>query len=203
MTDETLTDRIIQRQVSLGLLVGIVLIVLFGIATIALQLSGVIDLSGSVTDIWIWVMAVILGTASGLITRGILQPRNSTTKPQRREISEPAAAPPQSPPRLQGIYGAEELLEVLEALESKGRQWQTLIAGAPQEKDVSLVEREAYSHRGKLLNLSAYYLNAWDATLQNKITIIYRELEHGSGLDPSRMRTLENRYLLRGVGYAS
>jgi hypothetical protein len=27
--------------------------------------------------------------------------------------------------------------------------------------------------------------------------------EHGVGLDPSRMRTLENRYLLRGVSYAS
>jgi hypothetical protein len=84
---------------------------------------------------------------------------------------------PPSLKKSQAIYGADVLLELLENLESKGRQWQALLAGVPQEKDLSLVEREAYSYRSDLLNKSAYYGDAWDTALQYKIHTVYDELE--------------------------
>jgi len=101
-------------------------------------------------------------------------------KPSAEELEHESQTVPQTAPRPQGIYGADELLEVLEALESKGHQWLTLIAGAPQEKAVSLVAQEANSHHNQLLSLSVYYTNAWNLTVHNKITIIYRELAEGS-----------------------
>jgi hypothetical protein len=89
--------------------------------------------------------------------------------------------------KTQAIYGADVLLGLLEDLESKGRQWQNLLAGVPQEKDLSLVEREAYSYRSTLLNKSAYYGSAWDTTLQYKIYIVWNELENvASALDKKK-----------------
>ena len=86
---------------------------------------------------------------------------------------------PQPTQRSQAIYGTDELLGELETLEAKGQQWIPLVAGVPQEESISLVEREAYSYSRKILNLSAYYGKTWDLTLQNRINIIYTELDHG------------------------
>jgi hypothetical protein len=82
--------------------------------------------------------------------------------------------------RFQTIYGSDELLDLLEELESKGRQWRTLITSPPIQKNTSLVEREAYSYRGNLLNKSAYYLSYWGDSLRVRIEIIWGELERGS-----------------------
>jgi hypothetical protein len=84
--------------------------------------------------------------------------------------------------RFQTFFGGVELLKWLETLESESKchEWQALVSGVPQGKDVSLVERWAYSHQCELLNKSAYYRDDWDAILQNRIAIIWRELERGS-----------------------
>ena len=77
------------------------------------------------------------------------------------------------------VHGADELLKELETLEVKGRQWLPLVTGVPRKESVSLVERESYFHHSKLLNLSAHYGKTWDLTLQNRVKVVYHELDRG------------------------
>jgi len=91
--------------------------------------------------------------------------------------------PQEEPPitqHFQTIYGADELLRELETVEAKGRQWGSLITDNMQEEYISIVEREASYHYHELLKLSVYYGKTWDLTLQNRIKVIYTELDHGA-----------------------
>lgn len=50
---------------------GLLLVALVGAITIALQALKVIDILADLTDLWIWIAAILLGIACGLLTRGI------------------------------------------------------------------------------------------------------------------------------------
>jgi len=159
-----------------------------------------VQLAGKYTGQWLFTLdnrvtmvADQLGEASSVLSEktvdiehvkahidGAVQNAKSLIRELKSEAGHGCLTVPQSSQRFHTVYGADELLRELETVGTKGQQWGSLITDNAQEAQISIVEREADYHYHELLKLSVYYGKTWDLTLQNRIKVIYAELERGS-----------------------
>jgi hypothetical protein len=74
-------------------IIAILLIALVGAMTVALQVLKMIDVLASVTEIWIWIAAILLGIASNLLTKGITVGQKGQQLPSGESIGSSSAIP--------------------------------------------------------------------------------------------------------------
>jgi hypothetical protein len=67
---------------------GLLLLVVIGLVSTILQIAKVIDIIASITDIWIWIAAVLIGVAFGLITRKEIPKKTAEPPPEVIKKSE-------------------------------------------------------------------------------------------------------------------
>jgi hypothetical protein len=108
MQSQSLAEKIASYRVSLGLVLGIAILVILIALTWVLQYSlKWIDLTQNLTDLWIWILYVGFGVGFTLINLGILKSRHK--KPVEHALPEKVVA--QLPEKQVGVISAAEILQ--------------------------------------------------------------------------------------------
>lgn len=80
MSGQSFAERIAARQVSLGLVLGILIVACFAALTLILQFwLRWIDLSQNLTDLWIWILYVVFGAGFTLINVSLWRSRRASS----------------------------------------------------------------------------------------------------------------------------